>query len=284
MRRKTRLGGVRAKLLAVKERPATVSPAYTAAVETLDSESPESFEPEAAAVVDFAIERASDAYAVPEPAAVEDFAVESLTDEVAPETGTIGDLGIESADYDAPAPEPTAQPDDAEAAAKTPVDEEPSPAGASFTDADWEDEFYALMAEQAAPQACPECGRTGFYGPRALDGKPKFRGCRFCGFFQEVGREPSRLQPVAHDCQSWPEAAGAPYIWWISSDEKWYTCNYCAKRVAVTGANTFMKGAAVRAPADDPNHPWRKVPQNASYDTYYRLWEKWPSTKGRVFL
>ena len=140
------------------------------------------------------------------------------------------------------------------------------------------------MAEQADPLPCPDCGRAGFYGPRALDGKPKFRACRFCGFFQEVMQQPTRLQPVAHDCDNWPEAAGAPYIWWIAKSEKWYTCNYCARRIAVTQASPFMKGAAVTSPADDPNHPWWKVPQKASYDTYYKLWENWPATKGRVFL
>ncbi len=158
------------------------------------------------------------------------------------------------------------------------------PSSSTFTDQDWEDQFYALMAEQADPLPCPDCGRAGFYGPRALDGKPKFRACRFCGFFQEVMQQPTRLQPVAHDCDNWPEAAGAPYIWWIPKSEKWYTCNYCARRVAITQANAFMKGAAVTSPADDPNHPWQKVPQNASYDTYYKLWENWPATKGRVFL
>ena len=166
----------------------------------------------------------------------------------------------------------------------TATEAEDDPDSSTFTEKDWEDQFYALMGEQADPLPCPDCGRAGFYGPRALDDKPKFRACRFCGFFQEVMQQPTRLQPVAHDCDDWPDAAGAPYIWWIPKSEKWYTCNYCARRVAVTQANAFMKGAAVTSPDDDPNHPWQKVPQDASYDTYYKLWENWPVTKGRVFL
>ena len=54
--------------------------------------------------------------------------------------------------------------------------------------------------------------------------------------------------------------------------------------IVKAGANAFIKGAAVTPPADDPSHPWWKVPQDASYDTYYKLWEKWRCTKGRVFL
>ncbi len=164
------------------------------------------------------------------------------------------------------------------------TEDEAQPSFPTFTDADWEDQSYSLMAEQAPPTPCPNCGRTGFFGPRALDGQPKFVACRFCGYFQAVGQAPTRLRPVTHDCENWPQAAGAPYIWWIPMDEKWYVCHYCQRRLAVAGRNAFVRGAAVTPPADDPNHPWWKVPQGASYDTYYKLWENWRCTKGRVFL
>jgi hypothetical protein len=170
----------------------------------------------------------------------------------------------------------------AETGATAETDTQPSVG--TFTDADWEDQSYALMAEQIAPLPCPNCGRTGFFGPRALDGQPKFLSCRFCGHFQAVGQAPTRLRAVAHDCENWPEVAGAPYIWWIPLDDKWYVCHYCKRRIAVARANAFMKNAAVTPPVDDPNHPWRKIPQHAPYDTYYKLWENWPCTKGRVFL
>ena len=67
-------------------------------------------------------------------------------------------------------------------------------------------------------------------------------------------------------------------------DQKWYTCNFCSRRTAVAAANPFMKGAAITAPSDDPNHPWWKIPQNAPYDAYYKFWEQWPSTKGRAIF
>ena len=218
--------------------------------------------------------------------AVEPTAMDAAMVELAEEDTTVATAAIESPIEEVSLAEPAAD-ESATSDGIEPVstaEAEAQPSGPTFTDTDWEDQSYALMAEQAAPSPCPNCGRTGFFGPRALDGQPKFLSCRFCGYFQAVGQPPTRLRPVAHNCENWPEAAEAPYIWWIPMDEKWYVCHYCKRRLAVAGANAFMKGAAVTPPADDPNHPWWKVPQNASYDTYYKLWENWPCTKGRVFL
>ncbi len=226
-------------------------------------------------------ERAKDQVA--EPAALDTATVELVEEDTTVVTATIESL-IEEAPLVEPAADESATSDTSEPEREGGAETDKQPSVPTFTDADWEDQSYALMAEQAAPSPCPDCGRTGFFGPRALDGQPKFLACRFCGHFQAVGQAPTRLRPVAHDCENWPEAAGAPYIWLIPMSEKWYVCHYCQRRVGVARANAFMKGAAVTPPADDPNHPWWKVPQDASYDTYYKLWENWPCTKGRVFL
>lgn len=162
--------------------------------------------------------------------------------------------------------------------------ENPEEQGDRYTVREWEDATYAMAAERADPEPCPRCNRTGFYGPRAMDHGKKFRQCRFCGFLQDVGKAPVQLRPVAHACDEWPQVADAPYIWWIDPDEKWYTCPYCHKKAPVESTNPFMKGAEVKAPADDPDHPWRNVPQGASYATYLRFWERWPITTGRVVL
>jgi hypothetical protein len=87
---------------------------------------------------------------------------------------------------------------------------------------------------------------------------------------------------VSHDCDQWPEIAGAPYIWWIAPDERWFHCNFCDRRASVETSNVFMKGSGIAPPSDDPNHPWWHVPQDQSYAFYYNYWEQWPSTKGRV--
>ncbi len=117
-----------------------------------------------------------------------------------------------------------------------------------------------------------------------MDPGRKFRACRFCGFWQEVGKKPVRFRPVAHDCEEWPQCAKAPYIWWVEPNEKWFNCVYCGKRAPVEGSNPFAKGVLVRAPSDDQDHPWWRVPQNRPYQFYYRFWENWPATKGRAYL
>lgn len=153
----------------------------------------------------------------------------------------------------------------------------------AFTEQDWEDALYAQAAECADPEPCPHCNRTGFYGPRAL-GSIKARSCRFCGFFQQVDMAPTRYRPVAHHCPNWPEVAGAPYLWWIPADERFFTCSYCKQKAAVEGGNAFVKSALAKAPTDDPSHPWWKIEQNKDYKFYYDYWESWPVTKGRAVL
>lgn len=152
----------------------------------------------------------------------------------------------------------------------------------AYSAEDWEQASYALLAERRDPEHCPSCGLTGFYGPRARDDTPKFRECRFCGFYQEVGQQPTRRQPVAHNCDKWPEVAGAPYVWWVAADQRSYHCSFCDNAAVIETSNVFAKGSGIVAPSDDPHHPWWHVPQDQSYSFYYKYWEQWPSTKGRV--
>ena len=154
--------------------------------------------------------------------------------------------------------------------------------GEAYTEEAWEEASYALLAERRDPEHCPSCGLTGFFGPRARDDTPKFRECRFCGFHQEVGQQPTRRRPVNHDCNQWPEVAGARYVWWVAPDERWFHCSFCDQRAPVESSNVFSKGSGIVAPSDDPQHPWWHVPQDQSYSFYYDYWGQWPSTKGRV--
>ncbi len=149
---------------------------------------------------------------------------------------------------------------------------------------DWEDESYELFVERADPRPCPKCGRTGFYGPRAVDPGIKYRACRFCGFWQSVDGPEEQCKPTAHDCEEWPECAKAPYIWWVRAESKRYTCPFCRQDVNVVSHNSFMKGSVILAPVENLDHPWRKVPQNRTYSYYLRFWENWACTKGRVIL
>lgn len=146
----------------------------------------------------------------------------------------------------------------------------------SYAPADWDQDAFEAFAEGRDPAPCPACGRAGFFGPRVV-GVAKHRACRFCGFYQEAGETPVRARPTSHGCPEWPEIARAPYIWWVPPDEDGYTCSFCGEKVI---ADEHLVGV----PADDPSHPWWKVPQGKNRFYYARFWENWPFTKGRTFL
>lgn len=146
-----------------------------------------------------------------------------------------------------------------------------------YTVSDWEAESYAVFAEGGDPLPCPECGRTGFYGPRFVEPDRKIRSCRFCGFWQRVGDAPQQFVPTAHDCDEWPECSRAPYIWWTAPSINSYPCPYCRGTVVVAAS-------LVSVPNDDPDHPWWKIPQGRSQSFYQRLWKNWPCSAGRTVL
>jgi hypothetical protein len=89
---------------------------------------------------------------------------------------------------------------------------------------------------------------------------------------------------VAHGCAEWPEIAKAPYLWWVQPADKFFQCPYCGQRVPVAAPNAFARGVLTKAPSDDPEHPWWRVPQKRPYNFYYKFWENWRVTKGRVVL
>lgn len=141
----------------------------------------------------------------------------------------------------------------------------------------WEAECFAAFGEGRDPAACPDCSRTGFFGPRIDTADGRYRQCRFCGFTQPVGEPATRFVPTTHDCATWPTCARAPYIWWVPSDVTSFLCPYCAARLSVDSAR-------ITAPFHDPTHPWWRVPQRRSRRYYLRFWDNWEVTKGRVHL
>jgi hypothetical protein len=153
----------------------------------------------------------------------------------------------------------------------------PTPAPLTYSAAQWEEECLASFGEGRDPAPCPDCGRTGFYGPRIDATERHYRQCRFCGFSQMVGEAPVRHRPTVHGCQEWPDCARAPYVWWVSQEVESYLCPFCGKRVRVDQAT-------VPRPVDDPSHAWWKVPQHRKRSYYLRFWENWDVTRGRVHL
>jgi DNA-directed RNA polymerase subunit RPC12/RpoP len=141
----------------------------------------------------------------------------------------------------------------------------------------WEEECFATFGEGRDPAPCPDCGRTGFFGPRVDTADRRYRQCRFCGFTQVVGERATRFVPAVHGCAAWPTCARAAYIWWVPSDITSFMCPYCSTRLPV-------ETVRVTPPADDKTHPWWRVPQDRLRRYYLRFWENWEVTKGRVHL
>ena len=106
----------------------------------------------------------------------------------------------------------------------------------TYTATDWDEECMASFGEGRDPGPCPDCGRTGFYGPRIDATERHYRQCRFCGFTQMAGEAPVQYQPTVHGCSEWPECARAPYVWWVSQEVESYLCPFCGKRVRVADA------------------------------------------------
>lgn len=146
-----------------------------------------------------------------------------------------------------------------------------------YTADQWEEDAFAVFAEGRDPPACPACSQTGFYGPRVTPDGERYRGCRFCGFYQEIGGPAGRAQACVHGCGPWPEIARAPYIWWAPPGTDTFVCPFCDATVATSSALT-------EPPSDNPDHPWWRVPQQRTRFYYARFWENWPYTKGRTFL
>ena len=146
-----------------------------------------------------------------------------------------------------------------------------------YTTAQWEAECFAAFGEGRDQAPCPDCGQTGFFGPRIDATERGYRQCRFCGYTQSVGEAPQRFQPVVHSCSGWPTSARAPYVWWIAPTVESFLCPFCSRRLPVEEVLTAR-------PIDDKEHPWWRVPQGRKRFYYLRFWENWSVTKGRAYL
>lgn len=134
----------------------------------------------------------------------------------------------------------------------------------AYTESDWDAENDALLGG-AEPAECPGCRRTGFYGPRRASPERKYGACTFCGFVQDVGEPAVRYRATVHRCEGWPRVAGAPYIHWVPPEEVSCPCPCCGQPVRAAEAE-------IPPPADDPDHPWWKVPQKMTQVDSLLFW------------
>jgi hypothetical protein len=127
-------------------------------------------------------------------------------------------------------------------------------AGNGYTEADWAAEMAALYDAREGPPACPRCRRSGFYGPRRADKERRYRACKFCGLWQDVGKPPHLI--IRYECH---------VADWKEPHEPW-NCPTCGRH--------FGTSQAVGWPADNPEHPWWSVPQGMGHEEACDYFEK----------
>ena len=81
-----------------------------------------------------------------------------------------------------------------------------------YSESDWCREM--LVVAKGPRLRCPECGSPANYQPHAVerdDGSTRlYRGCKRCGFWQDVGESPYRCYLAMHLCQGTPQARPIP--------------------------------------------------------------------------
>ncbi len=125
-------------------------------------------------------------------------------------------------------------------------------------EAEWDQEDTALK-NGADPAPCPQCRRRGFYAPRWATPSRKYFACKFCGYWQDVGKPPHEI--IRYECRN---NDGHCVADWKEPQESW-RCPECGK--------TFDPQEAVEWPADDPDHCWHSAPEQGTQDDYKTYWQ-----------
>lgn len=125
-----------------------------------------------------------------------------------------------------------------------------------YTQADWAQEVQALR-EGDDPPPCPGRDRRGFYAPRGDDDGRQNRACKFCGFWQDVGKPPHTI--IRYEC---PHGNGWGVADWKEPHESW-DCLHCGKH--------YTPDEAVACPLERPNHIWHKAPEEGFQEDYNRF-------------
>jgi len=126
-----------------------------------------------------------------------------------------------------------------------------------YTFSDWRREDSALKGG-GDPQPCPCCRRRGFYAPRADDEARRYRACKFCGFWQDVEKEPHEI--IRYECRD----ADHWMADWKEPHEAWQ-CPRCGEQ--------SNPADAVPWPADDTSHWWHQAPTDGTQSEYRSFWK-----------
>ncbi len=136
---------------------------------------------------------------------------------------------------------------------------------AEFGQAEWQELNKAFLGPEA-PRPCPACKRTGCYGSYRA-GTVCYRMCKFCGFYQLVGKDSIYLVPNAHSCEHADACRilGELYIQWAKADEVTRKCYFCKHKYSISSYT-------VPRPWATPEHGWWEIPQGMSRDDSIEFW------------
>jgi hypothetical protein len=106
----------------------------------------------------------------------------------------------------------------------------------------------------------------------------RYRMCKFCGLYQDIGGKLEHLQATAH-CAEDPRGcvAGATYVQWARVHESTRQCDYC-------GADYIIRENAIARPKDAFAHPWWEVPQRQTPDEALEFWRSVGVEGRRLYL
>lgn len=128
----------------------------------------------------------------------------------------------------------------------------------SYTLEDWQRELQTLQAN-GDPPPCPRCRRRGFYEPKWAPPDRRYRACKFCGFWHDVGKSPREI--IRYECRSADHWAAD----WKAPTESW-TCSVCGR--------TYSPEQRVPWPVDDPTHWWNEAPASGTQEDFRRFWSE----------
>ncbi len=126
-----------------------------------------------------------------------------------------------------------------------------------FTEEQWESEMQSpgIQVELTSGPfsfgkslPCPVCEVVGFYGPRVA-GQRKYRACKFCGFWQEVPKEPLTIWGnKGYRCTHIYCPNGHEYDWVHPNINEFRNCKTCNAKLEKTDWAS-----------DNPNHPFQNI-------------------------
>jgi len=126
----------------------------------------------------------------------------------------------------------------------------------SYARPDWQRE-QEYLKRNGDPQPCPCCNCRGFYAPRADDSGRRYRACKFCGFWQNVGSPPHEI--IRYECRGSNHWVAD----WKGPHESW-TCPRCGE--------VYRPEQAAAWPADDVSHWWHEAPKKGAQQDYRDFW------------